>query len=220
MQVRADRSRRALVHGTRLPWMASPESGVDRRMLERSGGEVAVASSIVRYAPGSSFPSHRHGLGEEFIVLEGTFSDEDGDYPEGAYVRNPPGSAHAPFSRDGCVIFVKLRQMRPPDNERVRVFADDRQWRPGDSAGHERVVLHDRDGVRTCLERAEPGMRVPFRLAPGGREIFVLSGELQLLDADRPVLGAWSWLREPGSGHSGFVSETGALWWVKQGHLP
>lgn len=219
MQIHADRSQRALVYGARLPWVPSPESGVDRRMLERVGGEVAVASSIVRYAPGSVFHAHKHELGEEFMVLDGTFSDEDGDYPPGTYVRNPPGSTHAPFSREGCVIFVKLRQMRPEEVGRVRVYPDSRRWTEGESAGHERALLHVQDRISVCLERAAPGTQVPLRSAAGGQEIFVLNGALQLLEPDQPVLDAWSWLRQPGPQQSGFVSETGALWWVKRGHL-
>eukprot|EP01031_Cornospumella_fuschlensis_P017192 gene17192-21020_t len=86
----ADRTQAALVHGHLQPWCASTEPGVERRMLERVGGEVAVASTIVRYMAGSRFAAHRHDLGEEFMVLEGTFSDEHGHYPVGTYVRNPP----------------------------------------------------------------------------------------------------------------------------------
>ena len=111
VMLHADRSLPALVHGDSVLWRESPQTGVDRRLLERAGGEVARASSIVRYAPGSSFAAHSHELGEEFLVLEGVFSDEHGDYPSGTYVRNPPGSRHSQFSKMGCIIFVKLRQM-------------------------------------------------------------------------------------------------------------
>lgn len=220
LQINADRSQRALVHGAQLPWVGSPESGVDRRMLEREGDEVAMASSIVRYGPGRSFPTHTHGLGEEFVVLEGVFSDGEGDYQAGTYVRNPPGSKHAPFSRDGCVIFVKLRQMRVGDTALIRAYPADRRWVPGDSAGHERALLHVDGDVSVHLERAAPGTRVPALSRRGGQEIFVLSGALQMSEVDGAVLEAWSWLRDPGERQSGFVSERGALWWVKRGHLP
>ena len=96
MQLNADFTQRAAMHGTRLPWTPSPIAGVDRRMLERIGGEVARATSIVRYAPNSHFSAHTHEGGEEFLVLEGVFSDEHGDFPAGSYVRNPPTSRHAP----------------------------------------------------------------------------------------------------------------------------
>ena len=75
--------------------------GVDRRPLDRIGEEVARATSIVRYAPGSRFSAHTHGGGEEFIVLDGVFQDEHGDYPPGTYVRNPPGTRHTPGSEPG-----------------------------------------------------------------------------------------------------------------------
>jgi anti-sigma factor ChrR (cupin superfamily) len=114
MKINADLSERAVVHSDQLPWIDSPLPGVQRRMLERDGGEVARATSIVRYAPNSRFDPHTHGGGEEFLVLEGVFSDEHGDYGPGMYVRNPPGSRHTPRSADGCTILVKLRPIPQP----------------------------------------------------------------------------------------------------------
>lgn len=75
MKIHADLSQRAVVNSEVLPWVDSPMAGVQRRMLERDGEEVARATSIVRYAPGSYFSAHTHGGGEEFLVLEGVFSD-------------------------------------------------------------------------------------------------------------------------------------------------
>lgn len=118
----ADFAQRAVINSNAEPWQPSPSPGVDRRKLDRIGGEVARATSIVRYAPNSSFPPHRHDEGEEFLVLSGVFSDEHGDYPAGTYIRNQPGSVHAPRTGPGCIIFVKLRQMdariRPASCER------------------------------------------------------------------------------------------------------
>src|SRR5580704_9868972 len=94
MELNADFSRRAAVHAASLPWVPSPMAGVERRMLDRIGDEVARATSIVRYAPGSHFSPHTHGGGEEFFVLEGVFQDEHGEFPAASYVRNPPTSRH------------------------------------------------------------------------------------------------------------------------------
>src|SRR5262245_65160348 len=113
--VNADFSQRVVIETDALPWLASPQAGVQRRMLDRIGGEVARATSLVRYAPASVFPAHGHAQGEEFLVLEGIFADEHGEYPEGVYVRNPPGSRHSPRTAAGCVILVKLRQMPPAE---------------------------------------------------------------------------------------------------------
>ena len=122
-------------------WIHSPEQGVDRIMLDRIGDEVARATSIVRYAPDSSFARHEHALGEEFLVLDGVFSDEHGDYPTGTYVRNPPGSGHTPYSKDGCVILVKLRQFDPTDLQPVVVNTTDASLWP--SAMEQRVAALD-----------------------------------------------------------------------------
>ena len=111
VQLNADLVVGATVDSGSIPWTPSPIAGVERRMLERDGDEVARATSLVRYAAGSSFAPHTHGAGEEFLVLEGVFSDDTGDFPQGWYVRNPPGSRHAPRSAAGAVILVKLRQM-------------------------------------------------------------------------------------------------------------
>ena len=108
MDINADFSQRIVMHGATMPWVDSPIAGVQRKMLDRIGEEVARATTIVRYAPGSQFTAHRHEGGEEFIVLEGVFQDEHGDYPVGSYIRNPPTSRHSPRSALGCTIFVKL----------------------------------------------------------------------------------------------------------------
>src|SRR6478735_4068356 len=121
MELNSDFSQRAVVHAATLPWVASPIPGVERRMLDRIGGEVARATSIVRYAPASQFPAHVHGGGEEFLVLDGVFQDEHGDFPAGAYIRNPPQSRHTPRSAPGCIIFVKLWQFDPDDRVQLRL---------------------------------------------------------------------------------------------------
>ncbi len=82
-------------------------AGVERRLLDRRGAELARATSIVRYAPGSRFERHSHGGGEEILVLEGIFQDDHGTYPAGSWLGNPPGSIHRPWSEPGCTIWVK-----------------------------------------------------------------------------------------------------------------
>ena len=107
MPLRTDITEGIALQTKDLPWEPSPALGVERRLLVRDE-ERGIATSIVRYAPGASYPAHTHSGGEEIFVLEGTFADENGTYPAGTYLRNPPGSYHHPYSPDGCVIFVKL----------------------------------------------------------------------------------------------------------------
>ena len=121
MRINADFNERVVIDTTKMDWVASPMKGVDRRMLDRIGEEVARATTIVRYAPRSHFSAHIHDGGEEFLVLEGVFSDEHGDFPTGSYVRNPPTSKHTPGSEPGCVILVKLHQFDAKDRTHVRI---------------------------------------------------------------------------------------------------
>jgi len=217
--INADRSLPALVHAGEEAWIPSPEPGVERRMLERIGGEVALASSIVRYLPGSRFPEHVHDLGEEFLVLEGTFSDEDGHYTEGTYVRNPPGSRHSPFSDDGCVIFVKLRQMDAAETRSLRVHVSDRDWVPSASDGRASAVLFRAGRVTVELERLAAGVALAPGQDVGGEELFVLEGSVRLFDVEGTILRRWSWLRSPGKSVAGVAGPYGAVLWVKRGHL-
>jgi anti-sigma factor ChrR (cupin superfamily) len=98
MHINDDLSKPAIVHATRQDWLPSAAPGVDRRMLFRIDEEKAHATSLVHYAPECAFPRHVHTGGEEFLVLEGVFQDEHGDSPTGSYIRNPPGTSHAPAS--------------------------------------------------------------------------------------------------------------------------
>ena len=124
MELNSDFTQRVLVHSQELEWVDSPMQGVQRRMLDRIGDEVARATTIVKYDPGSHFSPHVHTGGEEFLVLDGVFQDEHGDFPVGSYIRNPPESRHTPGSEPGCVIFVKLWQFDPDDRTHVRLQID------------------------------------------------------------------------------------------------
>ena len=216
MLINADLSQRAVVHSDDLPWLPSPLPGVERRMLERDGDEVARATSIVRYAPKSYFDFHSHDAGEEFFVLDGVFSDEMGDYPAGMYVRNPPGSKHRPHSEDGCAILVKLRQFDAADLDYVRIDTNREAWLPGLMEGLSVMPLYEREAEHVALVRFDAGTHFQRHGHPGGEEIFVLSGVFEDEHGRYPKA---TWLRNPsGSSHQPFSGE-GCVILVKTGHL-
>lgn len=217
MSINADFKQRVVIDTRRVSWQPSPVEGVDRVTLDRIGEEVARASSIVRYAPGSSFTPHLHGAGEEILVLDGTFSDEHGDYPTGTYLRNPPDSCHAPRSENGCTLFVKLRQFHPRDTATVRVDTTTANWYPGLVRGLAVMPLHEFEGVGTALVRWAPNTVFNPHVHPGGEEIFVLEG---VFHDEHGSYSAGSWIRSPRySKHAPFTKEEGALIYVKTGHL-
>jgi len=213
----AELNERVVLTTGSMPWLASPMPGVQRRMLDRCGGEVARATSIVRYSRGSHFEPHGHAGGEEILVLEGTFSDEQGDYPAGTYLRNPAGSSHAPFSAEGCTLLVKLQQMHPADQERVCLQTQEAAWLPGLVPGLEVMPLHAFGSEHVALVRWAPGTVFQSHRHLGGEEILVLSGVFQDEAGTYPT---GTWLRNPpGSVHSPW-SDSGCTIWVKTGHLP
>jgi anti-sigma factor ChrR (cupin superfamily) len=176
MNINADFTQKAVVNTQEAPWLPSPMAGVNRKPLDRIGDEVAIATTIVSYAPNSSFPKHFHAAGEEILVLEGTFSDESGDYSAGMYLRNPPNSSHTPYSKEGCTIFVKLRQFHPDDSATIRIDTKNTAWYPGLVPGLSVMPLHEFDGVGTALVRWAPNTVFNPHVHPGGEEILVLEG--------------------------------------------
>lgn len=215
MELNADFKKRVVVHSDQIDWVASPMPGVDRRMLDRLGAEVARATSIVRYAPNSKFSAHTHTGGEEFIVLEGVFQDEHGDFPAGTYVRNPPTSAHTPGSEGGCTIFVKLWQFDPEDRTQFRKYMADELNAPVD--GVATAVLH-RDARETVTYSHLDAGAVLANTDTGGIEMLVIDGEVT---QDTDTLGKGGWLRLPeGQALSITAGPDGAKVWIKTGHLP
>jgi hypothetical protein len=217
VELNADFSQRAVIHAGQLAWTPSPIAGVERRMLDRIGEEVARATSIVRYAPNSHFSGHTHGGGEEFLVLDGIFQDEHGDFPAGSYIRNPPTSSHTPGSATGCTIFVKLWQFDPDDRTPLRIDTGKRQF-IADCArnGIELMPLFQdgREDVR--LERWAPNAHIDLAV-PGGIELLVLDGGF---NEGGESFVPQSWLRLPrGATLRAKADSNACRLWVKTGHL-
>lgn len=217
MELNSDFDVRAAVHADALDWIASPMPGVSRRMLDRIGDEVARATTIVRYDPGSHFSPHVHDGGEEFLVLDGVFQDEHGDYPAGSYIRNPPTTSHTPGAEAGCEIFVKLWQFDPDDRDGVRlnaasVVAEPSARVPGGTM--RRLFANDQETV--SIENWPSSSRFELR-APAGAELLVIAGDF-VESGER--FRRYSWLRLPIGATSGVTTgPDGAEVWIKEGHL-
>lgn len=211
---------RAVADTTRMDWTPSPSGSVWRKRVHLVGPpESGQVTSIVRYEPDSSFPAHDHPDGEEILVLEGVFSDEHGDWPAGTFLLNPEGFRHTPFSKPGCVLFVKLRQF--PGKERRHVVVDTRKldWQPGQNPAVSYKPLYQQDGFSDVirLERWAPQADLGTLTYKQGAELFVLEGEL----SDKAgTYAKGCWLRFPvGSAHHP-RSEYGCTLYVKRSGLP
>lgn len=200
-------------------WQSSLQKGVDRMMLDRIGDEVAKATTIVRYAPNSSFTSHVHGGGEEFFVLDGVFEDENGKYPKGTYVRNPVGTKHTPkIGKDGAIIFVKLHQFSKGDDKQIVKNTNEEDWHQGLVDGLKVMPLHNHEVENIALVKWAPNTQFNPHKHFGGEEIFVIEGTFH---DEHGSYEKGSWIRSPHlSKHTPFTKEDGALIYVKTGHLP
>tara|TARA_B100001564_G_scaffold187571_1_gene157511 strand:- start:114 stop:776 length:663 start_codon:yes stop_codon:yes gene_type:complete len=213
-----DFTKRVVINTSSEKWHTSPSSGVERLYLERNNmGEFAKASSIVKFHPGSKFDNHIHENGEEIFVLEGTFSDQFGDYSKGTYIRNPHNTNHVPFSKEGCKILVKLRQFRSGDNSTVIKDTLQNKWLQGMVPGLKVMPLHTYQTEHSAMVKWEPNTQFNAHKHWGGEEIYVVEGIFY------DQLGAYpkgTWMRNPHlSEHQPFTKDEGALIFVKTGHL-
>ena len=217
MKINANFEERALVHTKDMPWQPSPMSGVSRRMLDRVGDEVARATSIVRYDPGSKFSPHVHGGGEEFLVLEGVFQDEHGDFPVGTYVRNPINTKHTPASEPGCEIFVKLWQFDSSETDILRIDTNNLNLlKTPDNEQVASATLFENAAETVVVESWNPQAEVTLQ-HEGGVEILVIEGSFKLNDE---LFSRHSWLRLPlGESATAVTGPDGARIWAKRGHL-
>ena len=216
MLINADFTCRASLAPEHYQWVSSPQNGVERVMLDRVGAEKARATSIVRYAPDSYFPHHLHPGGEEILVLSGTFSADNIDYPAGWYLRNPPNSGHQPYSEEGAVIFVKLWQMPAAEARYVAIDTNDAaNWQ---KQGNRDVChLFSDASEQVSLQRLDAKEVLFTEAVKGGAEILVLDGEL--ID-DAQIYTRGGWIRLPVDALPPIkAGEYGATVYLKTGHL-
>jgi len=209
-----DFSKFVVMDTTTMDWIPSPKAGVWRKPLAREEAERGHATSIVKYDAGASFNSHNHPLGEEILVLEGTFSDETGDFHAGTYFRNPKGFVHAPFSAQGCTILVKLHQMNAEDKERKAIETDKT---PGHEENGRRILeLHSFQDEKVELLETSEAFQSALLRNEKGKEIYVIKGGYS------DVYGSYTsgnWIRLPPDSQHAPLIQANSLLWIKQGHL-
>jgi len=202
-----------------MEWAPSPSGTVWRKRVHLVGpAESGQVTSVVSYDPNSSFPQHDHPAGEEILVMDGVFSDQEGDWPAGTYLLNPEGFRHAPFSKNGCVLFVKLRQYPGADRRHVAIDTNTVSWQPGEMANLNRKPLYRQDGYTDIVElqKWEPGADPAVIDYPEGAELFVISGAFK---NEHGRFRKGCWLRFPARSSHRLVSDSGCILYVKTGGL-
>lgn len=218
-QINGDLSTVCSMNTGQMDWTSSPSGTVWRKRVHLVGPpEAGQVTSVVRYEQDSSFPTHEHPDGEEILVLDGVFSDEQGDWPAGTFLLNPEGFRHTPFSKKGCVLFVKLRQFSGADRRHVAVDTNTLEWQAGTAAGMMHKLLYKQDGFSDsmALEKWEGGARPGTVSYPGGAEIFVVDGSFSDENND---YDAGHWLRFPIGGEHQPQTDSGCVLYIKRGGL-
>lgn len=195
-------------------WVPSTIPGVDRLILDEAPPS-GTSVWLTRFQPGVQFTAHDHRGGEEILVLEGVFSDEQGDYPAGTYLRLPPGSHHQPHSDPGCVLFVRLGHFDAADRQRLVVDSTVSRWETGVAPGVQILPLHWAGEEFVCLVRLDPNTEVPVHTGSTHEELFVVEGSL--ID-EAEELPRWSWLRTaPDTPISRRGGAEGCTFWMLDG---
>jgi anti-sigma factor ChrR (cupin superfamily) len=213
--IHGDLSLRTVVDSKTLSWIPSPAGAVLRKRMHLVGPpESGQVTSVVQYQPGSRFHSHEHPEGEEILVIDGVFSDEHGDWPAGTYLLNPEGFRHAPYSRAGCTLFVKLRQFPGRDRQHIVVDTVNSPWEI--TGGRELKRLYSQPGYEDSmrLERWPSGSIIDEREFPRGAELFVLRGTFE---DENGTYDAHTWLRLPPQSRHRPSTADGCALYIKEG---
>ena len=81
--------------------------GVDKKVLLRDR-EAGIESYLLRMAPGSRLPAHRHRITEECLVLEGELSIGGFRFAAGDFHAITPDEQHPEiFSAAGALVFIR-----------------------------------------------------------------------------------------------------------------
>jgi anti-sigma factor ChrR (cupin superfamily) len=89
---------------SKIPWTPFRD-GIDIYRLYGDGVSGPTAA-LLRFQPGARVPLHEHTGYEHIIVLDGSQVDENSRADAGTLIVNPPGTRHAVFSEQGCIVLA------------------------------------------------------------------------------------------------------------------
>lgn len=214
--INGDMSKFVSVDTNKMKWQQSPSGTVWRKRLHLVGpSEAGQVTSLVMYEANSDFHSHSHPGGEEILVLGGTFSDERGDFTAGTYLLNPDGYEHTPFSKEGGLIFVKLRQYPGTERSQIVVETQNKEWIesvPGISI----KMLYSEHNYpeEMSLQKWDSGASPGKISYPQGAELLILKGTLEDENGLYPEM---SWIRYPSGAEHTPSSPRGCEFYIKRG---
>lgn len=88
------------------PWQPGKVPQIQVQLLYQQQGFVEEVW-IERWQPGTQLANVVESKIKEIFIIEGSWSDELGQYPIHSWLRYPPNQPYSPVSTDGCLIYVK-----------------------------------------------------------------------------------------------------------------
>jgi len=81
---------------------------------------LGVGFHAYKMAPGMTTQAHVHTSDEEFFVLEGDITDNDGtEYIAGDLVLMKAGTEHSSFTKNGCTLLVFIPTAEKPTHSQA-----------------------------------------------------------------------------------------------------
>ncbi|MBD2437123.1 cupin domain-containing protein [Nostoc sp. FACHB-110] len=214
-KINHDSFSRAAVLSNSLTWYKTLHTGILFGCFESDQDvQSHPVTMLTKFEPGGFFGLHGHPGGEEILVLQGNFQDETGVHPPGTYLLNPEGFIHRPYSDEGCLTFVKLRQHGGKTRRQVRVNIFELPWQAGIIPEIKVKLLYEQMDYpeKVWIEQWQPGTALSNVVENEVKEIFVIEGTWSDELGDYP---AYSWVRY--SPHCPYspASKNGCLIYVK-----
>ncbi len=106
-----------IANATFKPWALEDGSVDNSQSLVQLNDKkpAGVGFHLYRMAPGTTTTAHRHTGDEEFYVLEGDLTDNDGyEYKPGDLVLMKEGTEHNSTTRNGCTLLVHIETEEAP----------------------------------------------------------------------------------------------------------
>ena len=202
----SDYEKRALIDTNTIQWQETQVKNVFKKILAIKDKEE---TSFIKLKEGSVLNQEQKINSVEIFVLEGTYINEYGKYPQGTYLRLPLENEALVKSDKGCVIFRKTNFFT--DNEKLIIDTNASAWLQG-QGNLEVKPLHN----QTALVKWPKNERFIPHKHWGGEEVVVLHGVFIDEYGEYPK---GSWIRSPHlSEHFPYVNEETIIF-VKTGHM-
>lgn len=219
-EVNAEASKVAYMDTRTMSWEKTDWPGIERKVLEFvNHPKMGRETSLLKFEPGTAWPSKKWDERVEIFVVEGTCFDESGEYTEHTFIRNPPGTTITLQSKTGCVVYVKWRVAIPTETHRIVIDAKNSQWLEFPHRGADVLHLYpNKNGIETGrIGHVHTNRKLPSHDHSIGEETFVLKG---VLKDEFASYEAGTWFRMPcGLAHAPYTEDQRCMMLIREGDL-